>query len=543
VRRGVRAAVVLCSIALALTTSARVVGQQEAARPAQQSVGASAGTLGQWDARVDAMLREGTLDFDRVQTDTMMAGRTHERLGQRHENLPVFGGQLIRQMDGRSAVSVFGQFFENVSLPTVVPSIDGAAAAAIAEQAAGEGASAAAPVLGILPKADGYVLVYRTKVRSSWDIRTYFVNARTGAVESTLGEIKDQQDIPTIGLGTGVLGDKKKVSASQSSSTFRAIDLKRPADAFTLDFRGSVTRLNNFLTTGTVFLSDVATSSSPDWTDAAVVDAHAYQGWVYDYYFKRFGRRGLDDSDLSIITIVHPLARSEAARFSPDIVNLFINNALYLGDGFMMYGDGDGRNFNYLAGGFDVVAHEMSHGVTDFSSGLEYQDESGALNEAFSDIMGTSIEFFFEKSGQGPQKGPNFLIGEDVTGFAPGYIRSLQDPISAGDPDHYSLRQFIGTPIDNGGVHVNCTIVGHAFYLAVAGGRNRVSGISVTGVGLSNIERIERIFYRAFVFLMGPRSQFRDARAATLQAATDLYGAGSNERGQLAQAWTAVGVQ
>jgi Zn-dependent metalloprotease len=261
------------------------VGQQQAARPALQSVGASSGALAQWSTRVDAMLRDGTLDFDRVQSDTMIAGRTHERLGQRHENLPVFGGQLIRQMNGRSVLSVFGQFFENVSVPTVAASIDADRAAEIAERAAGEGASAGGPVLGILPKDDAYVLVYRTKVRSPWDIRTYFVNARTGEVERTLSEIKHQQDIPTVGLGTGVLGDRKKVSASQSSGTFRAIDLKRPADAFTLDFGGSVTRLNNFLTTGAVFLSDVATSQNADWTDAASVDAHTYEGWVYDFYF------------------------------------------------------------------------------------------------------------------------------------------------------------------------------------------------------------------------------------------------------------------
>ena len=89
---------------------------------------------------------------------------------------------------------------------------------------------------------------------------------------------------------------------------------------------------------------------------------------------------------------------------------------------------------------------------------------------------------------------------------------------------------------------MNSTIASHAFYLAVAGGRNRVSGVSVPGVGVSNIERMERVFYRAFVFLLGPSAQFSDARAATIQAATDLYGVASSERAQVALAWTAVGV-
>jgi bacillolysin len=542
VKIGWRAAAVLCGVVLALGTGPLVRGQQPQA-PRLRSVAASGGTLGPALAQVDAMLRDGRLDIARVQRDTMIAGRTHERLAQKHEGVPVFGGQLVRQMDGRSVVSVFGQIFENVSVPTVTPSMSAADAAALAERAAGDRASAREPLLGILPASDRYVLVYRITVRSAWDIRTYFINATTGAIEDQRSELKPQ-DTPIIGKGTGVLGDSKKVSATQSGGTYQAIDARRPADAFTLDFRGSIARFNSFFETGRVFFSDIATSSSPDWTDGAVVDAHVYEGWVYDYYFKLFGRHGIDDADLAILSVVHPLSRSDASRLPPDIVGLFINNALYLGDGFMLYGDGDGRIFDYLAGGFDVVAHELSHGVTDFTSQLEYKDESGALNEAFSDIMATGAEHFFFRAGQGPQKGPNFLMAEDVIKVSPGYLRSLQNPSAFfGDPDHYSLRQFIGTPIDNGGVHVNSTIVGHAFYLAVAGGRNRVSGITVTGIGVANIERMNRIFYRAFVFLMGPRSQFVDARAATLQAASDLYGANSNERAQLAQAWTAVGVQ
>ena len=229
--------------------------------------------------------------------------------------------------------------------------------------------------------------------------------------------------------------------------------------------------------------------------------------------------------------------------FPPEIVDLFINNAIYLHPAVMIYGDGDGRFFDYFAGGFDVVGHELTHGVTAFSSDLDFRDEPGALNEAFSDIMATAMEFFFFRDEQGPQQGPNFLIGEDVTKFVPGYIRSLENPSADGAPDHYSLRQFIGTDVDDGGVHFNSTIASHAFYLAVAGGTNRVSGLRVEGVGLANMERMERIFYRAFVFLMGPLSGFSDARAATLQAAVDLYGESSRERDQVEQAWTAVGVQ
>jgi thermolysin len=170
-----------------------------------------------------------------------------------------------------------------------------------------------------------------------------------------------------------------------------------------------------------------------------------------------------------------------------------------------------------------------------------YLDESGALNESFSDIMAASIEFAYQRPGTGPQRA-DWLIAEDVTRFEPGFLRTLADPQALGDPDHYSLRQFIGEPTDNGGVHVNANIVNHVYYLAVNGGRNRVSGIVVDGVGLERLDRMERIFYRAFAFFLAPTAQFRDARAATLQAAAELYGTTSTEHAQVARAWSAVGI-
>jgi bacillolysin len=504
------------------------------------AIAAAGAGLPAWMPRVDGMLRDGTLDLASAQDDTMIAGRRHERLAQYYRGVPVFGGQVARQMDGRAVVSLSGRLYEGMEFD-VTPSLDSVAAARIAMRDAGDDSVVRGePVLGVMPTADGgYVLAYRLEVRSALDIRIYYVNARSGAIAGSFSRLEAQG--PSVGRGTGVLGDTKKVSASAIAGTFQAADGLRPAEAFILDFKGSATRLNAFLATGIPFTSDIAVDGDNVWTDGAVVDAHVYQGWVYDYYYKRFGRRGLDDRNLQVIGIVHPLARADYAAYTPETRNTFINNALYIGDGFMIYGDGDGRVFNFLAGALDVVGHELAHGVIDYSSQLEYQDESGALSEAFSDIMGTSLEFFQQPVGSGPQRA-DWMIAEDVTLVSPGYLRSLNNPSAVGDPDHYSLRRFIGTGEDNGGVHFNCTIADHAFYLAVAGGRNRVSGITVAGVGVANMEKIERIFYRAFVFFLGPHSRFSDARAATLQAAADLFGVNSNERAQVQQAWTAVGV-
>ena len=115
----------------------------------------------------------------------------------------------------------------------------------------------------------------------------------------------------------------------------------------------------------------------------------------------------------------------------------------------------------------------------------------------------------------------------------------MQNPGSFGDPDHYSAR-FTGTA-DNGGVHINSGIANHAFYLAIEGGTHRLGG-RVTGVGAANREQIERVFYRAFTAFLGPSSNFAAARAATLQAARELYPTNPAVEAAMTQAWNAVGV-
>jgi thermolysin len=227
------------------------------------------------------------------------------------------------------------------------------------------------------------------------------------------------------------------------------------------------------------------------------------------------------------------------------VVSFFFLNAFYAGDGILVLGEGlpperraGGNQWNYFAAGFDVVAHEITHGVTEYTSNLVYEGESGALNEAFSDVMATGAEFLFQPPGSGPLQA-DYLVAEDVA--TPRALRSMQNPTAHGQPDHYSIR-FTGVE-DNGGVHINSGIVNHAFYLAVEGGTHRLSGRSVPGVGAANREQVERVFYRAFTQMLPPRATFALARAATRQAARDLYGEGSAPERAVAEGWSAVGVE
>ena len=131
----------------------------------------------------------------------------------------------------------------------------------------------------------------------------------------------------------------------------------------------------------------------------------------------------------------------------------------------------DGNNYTNLSGALDVAAHELTHAVTDATSHLIYRNESGALNEALSDMIGKSVEFFYHPSGGGVGQA-DYVIGKDVVrAVRPGSlngIRSMENPRAYGDPDHYSKRVIISQ--DKGAVHTNSGIANHAFYLAIEGG-------------------------------------------------------------------------
>ena len=517
----------------------------EAAGPRVQRLAVTEGVaLNDWDARIESMLRAGDLQLRRTHQDTMLPSRQHVRLDQFSKGVRVFGGQVVRQTDGDRTVSVFGTVYEGIDIDTRPRLTADQAVAAVEKLSGAELGPSRVPQLVVLPREDGgYALVYTVRAFTEADLIRYFVDARNGKLVASWSELKRQS--PVSGLGTGVLGDRKKMSVrTAASGGFLADDQFRPPSLVTFDMRGSLARTIGFLN-GNLGLgvNDLAADSDNDWADAPVVDGHSYAGWTYDYYFQRFNRRGLDGNDLEILSIVHPVRREDLFSYPNDVISTFYLNAFYAGDGVMVYGEGlppnlrltNGQRVEYLAGALDVVAHELTHGVTDFTSGLIYQGESGALNESFSDMMAAGAEFFYQGTAPG---NPDYLVGEDV--FVPGGIRSMQNPTAYGDPDHYSVR-FTG-PEDNGGVHINSGIPNHVFYLATVGGTNRVSGIAVTGVGQANIEQIEKVMYRAFTAMLPSSATFSVARAATIQSARDLYGAGSPAERAITQAWNAVGV-
>ena len=524
-------------LSAALAASVTVNAAEHASR-VEASMGPGLRT---WSARVDHLVSRGALVPRLEREDTMIPGRRHERLAQLHDGVRVFGGELARQSDASGAISIFGTIYEDVDVE-VAPRL---AASEVTSRLALSGGrpfgSRGGPELLVLPlDAGGYRLAWRVRAffAETFDVRQQFYDAATGEL------LLDYRDLQTqaAGTGTGLFGDAKKISVSPAGSGWSTADRLRPPLISTYDFRFDLNRLILFLdadaSPSNLAPRDLGTDDDNVWTDGVLVDAHVYAGYVYDYFFKRHGRRGLDNANIPVHSITHALRREDWRLYTSDTVFTFFTNAMYLGEGVMYYGEGlpsmvtlNGQRWAQLAGGLDVVAHELAHGVTDYSSGLVYRNESGALNESFSDIMATAVEFEFQ-----PSKA-DYLCGEDVA--TPGGLRSLQNPMAFRDPDHYSLR-YLGSQ-DNGGVHTNAGIANNAFYLAVEGGRHRL-GATVQGVGAPNRAQIERVYYRAFTSLLPPSATFAQARSATLQAARELYPQDGAVERAVAESWSAVGV-
>jgi Zn-dependent metalloprotease len=486
-------------------------------------------------ARVEGLVRSGAASLSRVQDDPDFPGRRHLRFDRRVGGVRVFGAQLVQQLDADgTTLSVSGSLEEGPSVD-VAPALTADRAAREAEGAFPRGAVALGePELVVLPREQGAVLAWTLWVRLDHRLDRVFVDARAGGVVHRYSDLRTEA---AVGLGSGVWGDRKKVSADSGPGGFRAEDRLRPSAIATWDLGFDVAAAGEALTTGRLPPGLVAADADNDWTDGAIVDAHAYAGWTYDYYYGRHGRRGLDGRDLPVRSVTHFLPRSYG------FANAFwdpVSSAAY-------YGDGDGA-YAPFSGALDVVAHELTHAVTQHTWDGVYEGESGALVEAFSDAMATGAEFFHQPAGPGRRQADYFL-GEDLPfAFDPPRTatRSMENPalfcsaaLGQCDPDHYS-RRYRGE-LDNGGVHHNCAIASQAFYLMAEGGANRTSGRRVAGLGASGREKAERVFYRGFTLYLTPSATFRDARAATVRAARDLLG--EAEAAQVASAWSAVGVE
>ncbi|UOY91920.1 M4 family metallopeptidase [Ectobacillus sp. JY-23] len=444
-------------------------------------------------------------------------GATVLRLQQTFNGVPVWGSTQTAHVADNGALKVVSG--------TVIPDLDkqaklkfGKKIGATAAVAAAEQALGFKPEYDKKPTADVYVYKKGEEATYAYVVNLnflapepgnyyYFVDAFTGEVLDQYNTIHNVTGTNKVGSGKGVLGDTKSINTTLSGSYYYLQDNTRGAKIYTYDARNRTT-LPGSLWADTDNLFNAS-------YDAAAVDAHYYAGVTYDYYKNKFGRNSYNNAGASLNSTVH-YSRS-------------YNNAFWNGSQ-MVYGDGDGVTFRPLSGSLDVVAHELTHAVTEYASGLIYQNESGALNEALSDIFGTLVEYYDNRT-------PDWEMGEDIytPGTAGDALRSMSNPAKYGDPDHYSVR-YTGTQ-DNGGVHINSGIINKAAFLLANGGTHY--GVTVPAIGN---DKTGAIYYRANEYYFTQSATFSQARAALVQAASDLYGSTSAEVNAVKKSFDAVGV-
>ncbi len=255
-----------------------------------------------------------------------------------------------------------------------------------------------------------------------------------------------------------------------------------------------------------------------DNLDEVATDAHWGMEMTYDFYNQKLGWKSFDNQDTKMLAYVH---------YSDDYVNAFWNGR------WTTYGDGNkAAGYGPLVT-LDVVGHEFTHGVVDYTADLIYRNEAGALNESFCDIMGASIEAFADTALF------NWWIGE---GFTKNGIRSMENPKVHGNPDTYHGQYWEFGTADNGGVHTNSGVQNKWFQLLSDGGsgvNDNGDAYQVTGIG---IDSASRIAFQNLRYYLGKTSNYHDARIGAIQAALELYGEGSAAAQSVSDAWYAVGL-
>ena len=504
------------------------------------------------------LARKGIAPHDvrtlRVFEDRERAERVHTHVQQTHHGVPVFGGEAIVHLDASTEEEA------EEATDTLVPGVDvfttpGMSAREAVGLAKGQykARKGCDECLTDEPQADLWVLrhegadhlVYRVRLaRLDGTEHTsepvYFIDAHTGALVWSYDNLQTQA---ASGTGVSLYSGAQSVSTFRSGASFYMEDFGRHLGTF--DNRNSA-KINQMLGYINNYGSTYRFADADNYWDAATaragVDAHYGASKVYDYFLNVHGRNGIDG------------AGGPRTTASVDNSTTLVSSTVHFGKGYnnafwsstrnqMYYGDGDGVNFSPLVT-LDICGHEMQHGITSRTANLTYANESGALNESWSDVFGAMVELY----ARGQETTATWWIGEDAnTPNTPGdALRYMDTPHRAGnygytandDPDHYSER-YTGTG-DSGGVHINSGIPNHVFYLAAKGGAHaHIPGPVVAGIGP---DKAARIWYKALTTYMTSSTNFAGARAATINAANSLYGAASAEAVAVAAAWSACGV-
>jgi len=490
------------------------------------------------------VLKLGASDELRLsRTENDQLGFTHHRYQQYFAGVFVKGGEyLVHERNGR-VESVNGMWFDGLNLSTAAALSEAQAlqkalahiGASVykwqvpAEEAqiklVQRNASATHFPKGELMIAPAKGDVFKKDLRLCWKFDVYasepmsrqyiYVDAQSGEIihsENRIHEIDTPGSANTMYSGT-----QNIVCDNFNAGQFRLRETGRGQGIETYNLQNGTNQGN-----AVDFINNSSTWTSTTNDDHAAYDAHWGAEMTYDYYMNAHGRDGLDGNGMLMVSYVH--------------YGNNYNNAFWDGQS-MTYGDGSQQSggFNPLTG-IDVVGHEFTHGVTEHSANLDYQDESGALNESFSDIFGTTIEFINKPLSA------DYLIGEEIVVNVGSALRSMSNPNQFGDPDCYTGTNWYTGTADNGGVHTNSGVQNFWFYLLSNGGagtNDLGDAYAITGIGITDAASIA---YRNLTFYLVSTSQYADARTYAIQSAQDIFGACTPEVIATTNAWFACGV-
>lgn len=350
-----------------------------------------------------------------------------------------------------------------------------------------------------------YEVLIRPNFIQEWK---YFIDAQSGKVISEFNNT--HSDGPTTASAYDLNNVLRTIDTYLENGSYILLNASESMYNSTSQ-EGVILTLNANNTSTADLDYSYITSSNNTWSNKTAISAHYNTTTTYKYFYNTFGRNSINGQGGNIISFIN-VANEDGSS---------MGNAFWNGKA-AFYGNGDSY-FYALAGALDVIAHELGHGVVSNTANLEYQGQSGAINETYADIFGAMVDR------------DDWLIGEDVTKttFSPsGALRNMSDPHNLGNssndywqPNHIT-EMYIGEG-DNGGVHINSGIGNYAYYLYAT---------SITK------EKAEQVFYRALTNYLTSKSQFIDLRIAVIQAAKDLYGDSSTEVVEAGNTFDAVGI-
>ena len=458
-------------------------------------------------------------------------GTVHTRYERTYAGLPVLGGDLVVHESASGAnKGVTKATKAAIKVASLKPEISAAKAEGqavkLAKAAGSKKTEADNAPRKVIWAANGKpTLAYETVVGGLQEDGTpnelhVITDAATGK------KLYEYQGIET-GTGKSLYSGTVTLGTTLSGSTYQLYDTSRGGHKTYNKARSTSSSAGTLFTDADdTWGTGAASSSSSDQT--AAVDA-AYGAQVtWDYYKNTFGRSGIKNDGKAAYSRVH---------YGNAYVNAFWDDSCFC----MTYGDGEGNTKPLTS--LDVAGHEMTHGVTSNTAGLNYSGESGGLNEATSDIFGTAVEFYAANSSDPG----DYLIGEKIDINGDGTpLRYMDKPSKDGNSADAWSSSLGGLD-----VHYSSGPANHFFYLLSEGsGAKTINGVSynsptsngstVTGIGRA---KAAAIWYKALTEYMTSTTNYKGARTATLSAASALYGGtGSTEYKAVAAAWSAVNV-